>query len=127
MSDNVNRSRFIGLPGFQEVEAGLDARGKPSYWIFDVVNTEDKHAFFAKHGRPWYRSECPFYEGYWLLGGCGSVQCSKCKTILPGLQWDITCSKDYTNCLILNDEPWPQSEYHMSTGVGCHKDKKKTP
>lgn len=106
MSNNVNRSRFIGLPGFRESEAGLEERGRPSHWIFDTVDTGDPHAIFVKNGKPWYRSECPFFEGYWLLGGCGSVQCGKCQTLLPGLHWDHTCSKDHAACPIYRDEPW---------------------
>lgn len=105
-TDSANRSRFIGLPGFQKAEADLEAKGKPSCWIFETVDTNDPNAFFLKSGKPWYRSECPCYKGYWLHGGIGSVQCSKCNTPLPGLLWDCVCSKDHTACPVYLDKPW---------------------
>lgn len=98
MIDNKKRAQFIDLPGFRKVEAGLEARGKPSSWIFETVDPENKHAFFLKSGKPWYRSACPFYTGYWLHGGCGSVQCEMSESLVPGLQWDLTCSKNHMSC-----------------------------
>ena len=76
---------FLGLPGFAEAKAHLEERGFPSAWITDVVDPTEKHAFFNKNGRPWYKSQCMHYEGYWLHGGTGSVQCRACESLLPGL------------------------------------------
>lgn len=89
---------FLGLPGFAEAKAHLEERGFPSAWITDVVDPTEKHAFFNKNGRPWYKSQCMHYAGYWLHGGTGSVQCRACESLLPGLMWDTTCSKKFEDC-----------------------------
>ena len=81
----------LSLPGFSEAKAHLESEGRPSAWITETVDTGDKHAAFLKDGRPWYKSQCEHYEGYWLLGGIGSAQCDACDGLLPGLMWDSTC------------------------------------
>lgn len=89
---------FLSLPGFSEAKKGLEEKGMPSAWITETVDTTEKCAFFCKGGRPWYKSQCEHYEGYWLLGGIGSVQCSACRELLPGLMWQTTCREQFENC-----------------------------
>lgn len=56
-----------------------------------LPDTSNPYAVFVKGGKPGYLSRCPKYDGYWLEGGCGAVQCAG--ALLPGLQWYTTCSK----------------------------------
>ena len=89
---------FLKLPGFAEAKSHLESDGRPSAWITETVNPTDKGAIFIKNGRPWYKSPCMHYEGYWLHGGLGSVQCDVCKGLLPGLMWDTTCRENFEEC-----------------------------
>ena len=89
---------FLALPGFAEAKRHLEETGHPSTWITKLVDTSDKYAKFLKDGRPWYRSQCPHYQGYWLEGCTGSVQCSSYGGLLPDLMWDTTCKGRYEQC-----------------------------
>jgi len=54
---------------------------------------------YMKNGsRPYYKSDCPFYSGYWLLGGCGNVACKSSVSPVPGRVNSLYCTKDYTAC-----------------------------
>lgn len=86
------------LPGFAEARAYLKDKGLPATWVDEVVDPSSKWACFVKDGKPWYRSECPEYEGFWLEGSTGSVQCGMIPFLMPGLQWDNTCSKNPGLC-----------------------------
>ena len=87
------------LPGFAEAKEKLELGGRPSGWITDVVDTTEPYAMFLKKGKANYKSACPHYEGYWLLGGTGSVQCRAADGLLPGLQYSLHCEKNCENCL----------------------------
>lgn len=89
---------FLMLPGFAEAKRHLEVTGHPSAWIAEVVDTSNESATFLKSGRPWYKSQCPHYEGYWLEGGIGSVQCGSYGGLLPGLMWDMTCKGEFEQC-----------------------------
>lgn len=83
---------------YARIAADLEVKGKPSYWIHEVVNKENPHAYFLKHGKPFYKSTCPLFEGYWLRGGCGSVQCKASKELFPGLHLELTCRDHHEVC-----------------------------
>lgn len=83
---------------YATIAAGLESRGVPSGWIQKTVDKSDPAAYFLKQGKPHYASECPHFEGYWLRGGCGSVQCALSKSLFPGIHWDIACRKNHQNC-----------------------------
>ena len=89
------------LPGFSEARDYLDRKGLSSTWVDEVVDPSGRLACFEKNGKPHYRSECPAYEGYRLDGSTGSVQCRNVPFLLPGLQWDNTCSKNPEQCPFL--------------------------
>lgn len=89
---------FLTLPGFSEIKANLEKKGYPSGWITEVVNTSVWGAVFVKDGHPWYKSPCIYYEGFWLYGGIGSVQCGAYGGLLPGLMWDTTCKGGFDQC-----------------------------
>lgn len=85
---------------YNKIAAGLEARGLPFGWIYRTVDTADPTACFLKQGKKLYKSDCPHFEGYWLLGGCGSVQCSLSKSnkLFPGIHWDLACRKNHQSC-----------------------------
>lgn len=68
----------------------------PSLFGGEVLDTSHQYASFLKGGKPGYLSKCPKYEGYWLLGGRGAVQCAG--DLLPGKQWYEVCSKCPESC-----------------------------
>lgn len=92
------KNKLWDLPGFMDARNYLRSKGLPDTWIDDVVDPSSKLACFIKDGKPWYRSECPEYEGFWLEGSTGSVQCRMVPFLMPGLQWDNTCSKNPGLC-----------------------------
>ena len=95
------------LPGFSEARDYLDRKGLSSTWVDEVVDPSGRLACFEKNGKPHYRSECPAYEGYWLDGSTGSVQCRNVPFLQPGLQWDNTCSKNPEQCpFLLKKDDW---------------------
>lgn len=96
--DDTPSVDFLTLPGFAEAKRHLKETGHPSTWITKLVDTSDKYAKFLKDGRPWYRSQCPHYQGYWLEGCRGSVQCGSYGGLLPDLMWDTTCKGKFEQC-----------------------------
>ena len=92
------------LPGFAEVKARIEEKGYLSEWIMNTVDPNDPGAVFLPNGKKLYRSDCPNYKGYWLCGHVGSVKCEVCAELLPGLQWDIMCKKDYSKCKFYIDK-----------------------
>lgn len=102
MKVSISPNELIKLPKYQERKAGLVERGRPWEWILDTVALDDNYAVFLKLGKPWYRSECPHYEGYWLSGGIGSVQCSVAEGLLPGIHQLLYCGSDCKNCPVYN-------------------------
>ena len=86
------------LPGFIDARNYLRGKGLSGMWIDEVVDPSSKYACFVKYGKPWYRSNCPEYEGYWLDGSTGAVQCRLVPFLLPGIHWDNSCSKNPSLC-----------------------------
>lgn len=88
----------IDLFDFSEEKRGLESRGYKSAWVDMVVDRTDKYAIFERNGKPHYKSQCPLYEGYWLRGGLGSVQCAERSELIPALQWDKFCRNQHEQC-----------------------------
>lgn len=86
------------LPGFAEAKARLEEKGYSAEWITETVDPNEAGAVFIPSRKRMYRSDCPYYKGYWLCGHIGSVECEAHAELIPGLQWDILCSKDFTKC-----------------------------
>ena len=86
------------LPGFAEAKTRIEEKGYLSDWITKTVDPNEPGAVYLPNGKPNHKSDCPHYIGYWLCGHIGSVKCAKCSELLPGLQWGIMCSKDYSAC-----------------------------
>lgn len=98
LDGQIRLTAFMDFPGFEEARQRLKSKGKPYAWIDNVVDSTDPYGYFLKNGKPGYLSQCPDYQGYWLLGGMGSVQCAASAQLIPGLHWYITCSQNYENC-----------------------------
>lgn len=88
----------LTLPGFAAAKHRLESDGRPSYWIMEIVDISNPYAIYQPAGRPNYRSDCPLYDGYWLDGGIGSVQCRGVDELLPGLMWNETCEHKFEQC-----------------------------
>ena len=84
--------------GIQKVVDNLKRKGLPCEWPTEVVNPENVFALKAKVTAGCYKSNCPHYEGYWLHGGAGSVECAAAGELLPGVVWYETCSKRHEEC-----------------------------
>ena len=93
----INSNVLLSLPGFVEAKAYLEDSGRPSGWITATVDTSDPAAQYLKAGKPWYKSACPFYQGFWLSGCIGSVACER-TGLLPGLMWQHTCRNQHEQC-----------------------------
>ncbi len=89
---------------FLNIINGMEAYGKPTGWLLQVVDTENPHATFVKDGKPWYRSGCHKYEGYWLDGGLGSVQCKSAGQLIPGMFWQLYCKEECWKCPYCKEE-----------------------
>lgn len=86
------------IPEYKLIEMDLKARGKLSDWIYETVDPSRQYASFIEIN-PNYRSNCPFYNGYWLYGGCSSVECYAFNgPLIPGIQWNIFCRENHENC-----------------------------
>jgi hypothetical protein len=92
------------LPGFAEAKRNLEAKGHSFGLVTNVVDTSEPYAMFLKKGGHNYKSKCPHYDGYWLLGGTGSVQCKAADGLLPGLQYSLFCEKNCEACLFYKDK-----------------------
>lgn len=84
--------------GIQEAIDYLEGKGLPTEWVTRIPDINSTYSFFHPLGKPWYRSACPCYEGYYLGGTSGAVQCSTAGELLPGIIWDNVCSKGYEKC-----------------------------
>lgn len=84
--------------GIQRAIDYLKSKGLPAGWPTEIVDRENPYATFQEKGKPNYRCQCPRFEGYWLLGGAGSVQCNASEELLPGIVWDNVCSKAFKKC-----------------------------
>lgn len=88
----------LTLPGFAEAKARLEKKGLPWGWIIKTADPTDKYTIYLKRGRPFNKSDCPHYKGYWADGVHGAVDCAACARPLPSLMWDTTCKGEFTRC-----------------------------
>ena len=84
--------------GIQETIDYLKEKGLPANWPTGVVTPGGVGVCYLPDGKPWYQSKCPHYEGYYLHGGTGSVQCAAAGELLPGIVQYKVCSKEYGEC-----------------------------
>lgn len=84
--------------GIQGVVENLKQKNLPSDWPMQTVDLSDPATLKAEATKGSYKSQCPHYEGYWLCGGTGSVECKAFEGLLPGIVWYKTCSKDHHAC-----------------------------
>lgn len=97
MQDEVWR-KYMEELGIQEAIENLIAKNLPANWPTMVVAPSGQGVQYLQKGKPWYRSDCPFYEGYYLCGGTGTVRCSTAGELLPGIVQYKVCSKEYSQC-----------------------------
>ena len=69
-----------------------------------IVDKAESGSVFLKLGKPWYLSKCPNYEGYWLNGSIGSVQCGLYAELFPGVHQHLFCAKNCENCPVRKEK-----------------------
>lgn len=97
MEDEVWR-RYMDELGIRRTIEHLIAKGLRAEWPTQVVDPCGEFVSYLPQGKPWYKSDCPCYEGYYLAGGAGTVRCRTAGELLPGVVWYEVCSKDYCKC-----------------------------
>ncbi len=90
------------FPWEESVKERLKKEGYGYEWIKKIVSPDEKGCVFIKKGRMYY-SNCPYFEGVYLNGGFSSVKC-KNTDLLPGLQFDYLCSKNFEECKFFNNQ-----------------------
>ncbi len=85
-------------PELEQEITRLKEKKKPVDWLLKVVDPKEPTAIFLKDGKAHYRSQCPQYEGFWLDGGIGSVQCKAANQLLPGIFWYRLCQSECSKC-----------------------------
>lgn len=96
--------QYMDELGIRETIEYLKAKGLPANWPTGVVNPAGVGVCYLEKGKPWYKSECPHYEGYYLHGGTGSVRCTTAGELLPGIVHHKVCSKEYCRCPFYKEE-----------------------
>lgn len=97
MKDEIWREHMDEL-GIQETIDYLRGKNLPANWPTMVLDPSGEYVQYLPEGKPWYKSDCPYYEGYYLCGGCGSVACKTAGELLPGIVHYKVCGKDYKIC-----------------------------
>lgn len=103
MKEEVWR-KYMDELGIQGAIDHLTAKGLPAYWPEKVVDPTEAGVCYLPGGKPWYKSDCPCYEGYYLCGGIGSVRCRTAGELLPGIVQYKVCSKEYPKCPFFKEE-----------------------
>lgn len=99
------------LPEYVREEMLLKTRGKPTEWMYQTAEP-GKYTAFLKDGKPGYKSECPFYDGYYLDGSHGGTSCNACGgMILFGLHYYLVCKKNHENCPFYKEEISREAKY----------------
>lgn len=91
-------NRYIKELGIQRVIDHLRERGLPCEWPLCVPDPEYPATLKAAATKNSYKSQCPFYGGYWLCGGTGGVECAAAGEIVPGCVWNELCEKRHEDC-----------------------------
>lgn len=89
--------RYIEELGIQRVIEHLKQKGLPCEWPMKVPNIENPWTMKATVTASNYKSQCPYYRGYWL-GRYSGVECAAAGEIIPGCVWYDMCSREYTAC-----------------------------
>ena len=90
--------RYIKELGIQQAIDNLKERGFPHEWPMYVPDPENPATLKATATKNNYKSQCPYYQGYWLCGGIGGVECEAAGEIIPGNAWYTLCEKKHTQC-----------------------------
>lgn len=93
---------FWGLPWKEYINSGIaDIFAKFTTWLPKGRN--------MKVGYTPYPSQCPFFEGYWLDGLYGAVECKLQGNLMPGKEYLYRCYeggiwKGHTYCSYYREE-----------------------
>lgn len=84
--------------GIQKDIDYLKSKRLPHEWPIHVVDLANPATLKATAVAGLYKSQCQHYDGFWLCGGTGSVECATAGELLPGNVWYNVCSKKYRQC-----------------------------
>lgn len=90
--------QYMDELGIRETIDYLIAKGLPANWPTGIVDPAGNGVCYLPGGKPWYKSDCPHYEGYYLCGCIGSVRCATAGELLPGIVQYKVCSKEFEKC-----------------------------
>lgn len=95
---------YIELPGVLEVVRRIEEAGGRAEWVTEAVDKSEGHVCFD-NGKKFkcYKSDCPHYVGYWFSGGSAGVECRCCYKLIPGIQHDLFCSREYKKCVFYRE------------------------
>lgn len=105
------------LPGIADSIEHLKKSGSPFFWVTQTADPTDTYTVFLKAGKPWYKSRCPYYKGFWLGGSTSAVECKVHNGLLPGMVWYGGCQKQFWRCIIYQETTKRRKQLHMPATV----------
>ena len=90
--------------GIQKTVDYLTAKGLPARWPEEIPNPEEWGTLFIPGGKPYNKSDCKNYAGYYLRGGISGVKCDGVDELLPGIVWYHVCRNDFKKCPFYKEE-----------------------
>lgn len=99
ITDPENRIKEI----LNDIKAGIASKGYKSDWVDQTIDPKHPGVVFLKNGKFGYKSNCPNYEGYYLCGGFGSVQCKR-GGLMPGAIANDLCYSQKKKCPYMEQE-----------------------
>ena len=104
MTQKIDFNTALNLFGheLQTIKQGIESRGYRSEWVSKVPKVDEYTPFLqkgkSKHGIKCYLSDCPHYNGIYLCGGAGALDCNLVSERLPGIIKDLHCTKEHDKC-----------------------------
>ena len=101
--NSINDPEFQIKEILNEIKANIVSKGYKGDWVSETIDLNKSGVVFLKNGKLGYKSSCHNYDGYYLLGGFGSVKC-KCAGLLPGVIGNKICFLKDLHCPYLEQE-----------------------
>ena len=100
---SVNNPEYQIKEILEQIKAKIVSKGYKADWVREIIDPNESGVVFLKNGKLSYKSNCHNYEGFYLLGGFGSVKC-KCTGLLPGVIGNEICFRKDPHCPYLQKE-----------------------
>lgn len=96
--------QYVNELGIQKAVDYLKSKGLPHEWPLEVPDLQDPGTLKVVKTARSYKSPCPYYEGMWLCGGIGGVECAAAGELVPGHAWYAVCGENHTSCPFYKEE-----------------------